>query len=255
MHDGLITGAIGLAVVVSLPLLAVLVFVIRPVLLGVVLLLALGGALWFAFSPRIRARVAQGARVEPRSIARGLRGPHGRMLHPGHAWARIEEEDEVVVGTDDIVQAVLGPVEEVELPPRGLQIRRGEPLFRLWRGDRSIGVEAPITGTVLCANEALRGRPRLVNKSPYGEGWIVRLRGEALDDDRAALLQHKAAADWFDAEVTRILELLRSLGITPTDGADRLPARRLHREIDDVAWRRLTQSVFAAHRAPAPPPA
>lgn len=243
--DIIVAGVISLAVVAGLPVLGILVFALRPVLIVAVLAAIPTACLLWVFSGRFRQWLA--AETELEVNYRGLRMPQDLALHPSHSWARMY--DVVVVGADDLVQAALGPVEEVELPPNGRHVRRGDELFRLRHADRCLEVRAPVSGTVIAANETLRHHPELINQEPFGQGWVVRLRADDLQEDRPALLRGGRARVWFRREVDRLLEAMSTKGgATAASPEGPVPAAQLHRQIDDSAWNRLTATTFTAQR-------
>jgi len=135
-------------------------------------------------------------------------------------------------------------VEEVELPAEGCRVRQGERLFRLRHGKRMVDVRAPLSGTVLGCNAALRGRPELINDDPFARGWVVRLRSDYLREDQRRLLRGKKARTWFCSAVDRVVGLLSSENATAAL-SDRDALRgSLYQRIDDVAWHQLTNTVF-----------
>lgn len=238
-------AALSLSVVVLLPLVAVLAFVLRAGLLAAAALAVTAGVVAFAFSPRFREWLRFLA--EPGLTYNGLRLDTGVALDARHGWARFDD-GEATVGADDLVQAVLGPVDRVELPARGLRVRRGEPLFRLRHGEREVAVASPVTGTVVHTNPELADSPHLVNDTPFGEGWAVRLGSDDARLDRRALLRGARARGWFRGEVDRLLAELGPAGTAPAlpDGGELVAG--LHRLIDDATWRRLDAAFFAADR-------
>ena len=247
-RESLSLAAMGIAILVLLPLVAVLAFVMRAGLFAGALLMVLIGMVTFAVSPRFREWF--GFQVEPGLTYNGLRLDTGVALDAGHGWARFDG-GEATVGADDLVQAVLGPVDEVELPYLGARVRRGEPLFRLRRGERSVVVASPITGTVVHANPELADSPRLVNEEPFAQGWAVRLGCDDAKLDRGVLLRGGPARGWFRGEVDRLLgDLLGAPGDTALAAVPVLPdggelVEGLHRYIDDDAWERICAGFFA----------
>jgi glycine cleavage system H protein len=242
VKEGVIIGAFTLALVVGLPILGALAFTMRGALLAIVVVVLAGGGAVYIFSRSFRGWVA--AQTEPQIEYKGLRLSTDVAFHPSHSWARMD--DTVVVGVDDVIQATLGPVEEVNLPPRGRQVRRGDQLFRLRREDRTIGVRAPVSGTVLAGNETLHSHPELINEEPFARGWAVRLRGDDVREDRRLLMRGKRARNWFHAEVDHIIGVLladRSTAPVLPDGG--VLVDQVHRHIDDVAWSRLKETMFA----------
>lgn len=92
-----------------------------------------------------------------------------------HEWAKAEGEW-VRVGITDHAQEKLGDVVFVELPKTGAALRAGEP-FGVVESVKAVSeLFAPVSGEVSEVNQALRGKPELVNSDPYGEGWMIRIR-------------------------------------------------------------------------------
>jgi glycine cleavage system H protein len=230
-----------LLVLLSLPLLAALAMVGRPLLLGAgVVALAVGVGLEL-FSPSFREWLT--FQQEPEMRYSGLRLPTDVALDRAHAWARIAG-GEATVGADDLVQSVLGPVEAVELPPTGKQVRQGEPLFRLRRGERGVTLRAPISGRVLQTNAELQADPRRVNASPFAEGWAVRLEAEAPRRERRALRRGNAARAWFRGEVDQLLRSLQPATSVPALPDGGVLVHELYRHIDDATWTKLQATFF-----------
>ncbi|MDD5452992.1 MAG: glycine cleavage system protein GcvH [Candidatus Bipolaricaulis sp.] len=104
-----------------------------------------------------------------------------------HEWVRLEG-DKARVGITDHAQKQLGDIVFVELPSVGAVGRRGDRLATV-ESVKAVGeVFAPLSGEVVEVNAALPGSPDLVNKDPYGEGWLFVIRvaapreaGELLD--------------------------------------------------------------------------
>lgn len=249
LKEGLLTGALVLAVVLCLPLVALLVFLGRIAFIVVAAVAFVGGIALFVFSPRFRAWFRDS--MSPLITYKGLRLATDVSLHRGHCWARIEP-DEIVVGADDLVQAVLGPVESVETPLVGARIQKGEPLLRLWCGSRSLDLPAPVSGTVRGINTALRGRPGLVNEDPFSKGWMVRIDGKQPRQERRSLLNGASAVNWFRREVDRLIAALQpgwaAAPSLPDGGA---VVDNLYRHIDDETWGRIRSSFFEGRESDA----
>jgi glycine cleavage system H protein len=232
----LVDGVVPVALVVCLPLLGLLAFAARPVLLvAVVVALVVGSILWVVST---RCREGIDAQAGSEIGYRGVRLAPKLAFDPSHSWALMN--DVIVVGADDLVQATLGPVDTVELPPNGSRVHRGDRLFRLRHGDRSIEIRAPISGTVIGRNEALRRHPELVNEKPFGGGWAVRLHGDRLQEESPLLLRGRRARAWFHDDVDRVIE-----AIPPAEVEAPVGSGQLYRHIDAAAWSRLTETVFA----------
>lgn len=92
------------------------------------------------------------------------------------------------IGITDYAQEALGDVVFVELPEVGRVLKPGEP-FGVVESVKSVSdLYSPTGGKIVRVNEALRDRPELVNKDPYGDGWIMQIEspeGGALIDAAA----------------------------------------------------------------------
>lgn len=239
--------AVALLLVACLPLLGIMAFALRTALLIaapiVVLVIGLSLVRWKSVGEWWNARLS------PQTAYRGMHMARDAAFHRGHSWALIDAE--VVVGADDIVQSALGPVEEVVVPEPGRRIKRGEPLFRLRHADRMIDLPSPVTGTVLGVNESLREHPEAVNLKPFGAGWVVRMHGEDVAEDRRRLLCGRKAWNWFRDEVDLLLRVLPpddDAALGDCTGADEMP--HVHRRVDDGAWSVVKDALCAVHGSP-----
>ena len=92
-----------------------------------------------------------------------------------HEWIRVEGE-EAVVGITDYAQSQLGDIVFVECETVGDTLGAGETFSTIEAVKTVSDLYLPVSGEVLEFNEALEDQPELVNKDPYGEGWIVKIK-------------------------------------------------------------------------------
>lgn len=90
-----------------------------------------------------------------------------------HEWALVQDDGRVRVGITDFAQDALGDVVYVDLPEEGAEVRAGEPFGEVESTKSVSDLYGPVTGRVVSRNEALGDSPELVNRDPYGEGWMV----------------------------------------------------------------------------------
>jgi glycine cleavage system H protein len=95
-------------------------------------------------------------------------------------WVKVEG-DVARIGVTDYAQKMLRDVVGVELPKPGARVRRGQSVAVIESIKATAEVYTPVTGTVVEVNERLRDEPELVNKDPYGRGWIVAVK---IDDPK-----------------------------------------------------------------------
>jgi glycine cleavage system H protein len=92
-----------------------------------------------------------------------------------HEWLKIEG-DTVVVGITDYAQGELGDVVFVELPEEGTEIDKGESFGTIEAVKAVADLFTPVSGEVVGINEELEDAPETVNKDPYGDGWMVKIK-------------------------------------------------------------------------------
>jgi glycine cleavage system H protein len=103
-----------------------------------------------------------------------------------HEWVRMEG-DVAVVGITEFAQAELGDLVFVDLPAVGKAVVAHGTMCVVESTKAASDVYAPLTGTVVDINQALADDPGLINRTPYTDGWIVRLSG-VLADEVAGLM-------------------------------------------------------------------
>lgn len=92
-----------------------------------------------------------------------------------HEWIRLEGE-EAYVGITDYAQTQLGDIVFVDVPTEGETLEKGETFGSIEVVKTVSDLFLPVGGEILEANPALEENPELVNKDPYGEGWIIRIK-------------------------------------------------------------------------------
>ena len=97
-----------------------------------------------------------------------------------HEWARLEKGI-VTVGITSYAADQLGDVVFVELPDVGRKLEPMKP-FGVVEAVKTVSdLYAPVGGEVVEVNTTLADNPALVNQSPYGDGWMVRIKVAAAD--------------------------------------------------------------------------
>jgi glycine cleavage system H protein len=108
-----------------------------------------------------------------------------------HEWAR-EQNGVVTVGITGYATEQLGDVVFVELPAVGRKLEPGKP-FGVVEAVKTVSdLYAPIAGEVVEVNAALADDPAVVNREPYGQGWMVRIKAS----DPGALAKLLSSADY-----------------------------------------------------------
>lgn len=84
--------------------------------------------------------------------------------------------DLIVVGITDYAQKKLRHVVNVELPEAGREVKRGEVIATLESVKAIADIYTPVDGTIVEVNDKLTTSPDLINKDPYGNGWVAKIK-------------------------------------------------------------------------------
>jgi glycine cleavage system H protein len=136
------------------------------------------------------------------------RPPQGIFLDPHHSWVRITADGTLRVGVDDFLTEAVGDIEAVEAPPRGTQVKRGDPLLTLRVKGKTLVVPAPTSGEIVAVNDHVAAQPWTVNRDPYGVGWVVALWTRDHHEAIKPLRIGTAAAAFLRAELQRLADFL-----------------------------------------------
>ena len=101
--------------------------------------------------------------------------PDDLLYHPEHDWARIEG-DQATFGITWYAQDALGEVVFFDPPEVGTSVSKDEAYAEVESVKAVSDVFAPLSGEIVEVNDALTDSPENVNRDPYGEGWVVKVR-------------------------------------------------------------------------------
>lgn len=92
-----------------------------------------------------------------------------------HEWVRVEGNT-ATVGITDFAQGELGDIVFVELPKVGLKIQQMKPFGTIEAVKAISDMFSPLSGEVIEINRELESNAAVINKDPYGAGWIMKLK-------------------------------------------------------------------------------
>jgi glycine cleavage system H protein len=93
-----------------------------------------------------------------------------------HEWMRTLPDGTVEIGITDHAQQSLGDLVFVDVPEAGRQLAAGDACAVVESVKAASDVYSPMAGEVVAGNAGLAAQPELINRDPYGEGWILRLK-------------------------------------------------------------------------------
>ena len=166
-----------------------------------------------------------------------------RYVHPGHGWIRMTEDGDVLVGMDEFAQSVVGSIDTVTLPRLLKRVEQGGAAWEVMHAGRKLRMVSPVSGRVVEKNEMVLLNPSLINTSPYGDGWLFKVRPTKLSPQLHNLLTGKSVAEW--QESVRAA-LSRYFTATPAlmyqDGG--VMVSNLSERCSDEEWNGLTKEFF-----------
>ena len=107
--------------------------------------------------------------------------PDDLLYTESHEWIK-REGDNIRVGITDHAQSELTDVVYVELPKLERKVNAKEPIAVVESVKAASDIYSPVKGTVVEANKMLEADPGLINREPYGQGWIFVLKIQNPDD-------------------------------------------------------------------------
>lgn len=110
---------------------------------------------------------------KPKQIQMNI--PSNLKYSKDHEWIRVEG-DEAYVGITDFAQSQLGDIVFVDVTTEGETLAQGEVFGTIEAVKTVSDAFLPVGGEVLEFNAALNDAPEMVNKDPYGEGWMVKIK-------------------------------------------------------------------------------
>ena len=128
------------------------------------------------------------------AIVRGCNIPEDRFYWvEKHVWARLEINDTVTIGITDVAQNLAKGIVNATPKDVGRTVQKGKSAGTLESGKWVGPVTSPVTGEIVEVNEAMKGKPSLINSDPYDDGWFVRVKPADWAGERVALLTGDAA--------------------------------------------------------------
>jgi len=123
--------------------------------------------------------------------------PEGLYYSKEHEWAQVKI-DHVIVGITDYAQKALHEIVYVELPSVGSEIKQMKTMGTVESVKAVSEIFAPISGKVVETNKNLVESPELLNKHPYTDGWIAKVKPADLDSELKGLMNSQKYAEYIN---------------------------------------------------------
>lgn len=100
--------------------------------------------------------------------------PENLKYSSDHEWVKVEG-NEAYVGITDFAQEELGDIVFIDVSTEGETLEQGEVFGSVEAVKTVSDLMMPVSGEVLEVNAVIDDAPELVNKDPYGKGWIIKV--------------------------------------------------------------------------------
>lgn len=187
---------------------------------------------------RLRAHPVQA----PVRRASRIRTPDGIFFSKSHTWVSLFPSGKIRIGVDDFITRLLSKPEIIFMKRTGDIVEKGDPLIRLKEGGHTLTVRAPVSGTVLAANEALSSDPGLLKDRLFSDGWTYIVRPRSAGEVKELFVGSETRV-WMHKELQRLRDLF-AIGLSGDavpafmqDGG--MPAEGALDAMDDAMWQQV----------------
>jgi glycine cleavage system H protein len=105
-----------------------------------------------------------------------------------HVWARPEADGTITIGMTDVAQNMAKRFIACTIKKTTKPLERGKSVATVESGKWVGPVTMPVSGEIVATNEAAAKKPDSINNSPYGDGWIARIKPTNWDVDKSTLV-------------------------------------------------------------------
>ena len=116
-----------------------------------------------------------------------------------NVWIRKNDDGTLDLGMTDIAQSMAGNIIHCRPKKVGKKVKAGKSVATVESGKWVGPVKTPFSGEIVAANNDVENDATIVNRSPYKQGWIVRIQPNDFDGDSGALVNGEAAISGFEA--------------------------------------------------------
>jgi len=172
--------------------------------------------------------------------------PGGVFISEGHCWANVNEEGTVKVGLDDFAKKIIGKIDSIGLPNLGMVVKKGQSLFTINQGQKSISFKSPISGKVKELNKFINQELESLNMTPYDINWVCEIDADELDSELPSLKIGKAAVSFYQDDIERLQELKKKMRTgkeVELEPNGVIFAGEMEK-LDDINWRRFAEQFF-----------
>jgi glycine cleavage system H lipoate-binding protein/ABC-type phosphate transport system substrate-binding protein len=134
--------------------------------------------------------------------------PKGIYFDKTHTWAFMEQNGVVKVGVDDFLQHITGPITRVKMKNTGERVKKGEQILSIIQNGKQLNLYAPVSGIIKEQNSSLNTNSRVINSSPYSEGWVYMIEPSNWLRENQLLFMAEKHKQFIKNEFSRLKDFL-----------------------------------------------
>ena len=154
----------------------------------------------------------------------------------------------VRIGIDDFALRLFGVQDEIEIPGLGTPAEQNRTLAVLKRDGMEAGMLSPVDGKVTAVNQKVQNQAELVNRDPYGQGWLMVIQPAALRNNLKNLFYGNESLAWIDDEYLRLQEIVAEASGHTAEFKMAATGGEAHSDIygemPEVGWERLVRAFL-----------
>jgi glycine cleavage system H protein len=101
--------------------------------------------------------------------------PENLKYSEEHEWV-MDENNVIIIGITDYAQGELGDIVFIDLPETGDTISKDDSFGTIEAVKAASDIYSPVSGEIIEVNTALTDTPEIINKDPYGQGWMIKVK-------------------------------------------------------------------------------
>lgn len=172
--------------------------------------------------------------------------PGGVFISDGHCWANVSEDGTVKVGLDDFAKKIIGKIDSIGLPNLGMVVKKGQSLFTINQGQRTVSFKSPVSGKVKEVNKFINNELDSLDFTPYDKNYICEVDADELDSELPNLKIGKTAVSFYQDDIEK-LQSLKKKTMTGKEVeleiAGAIFAGEMEK-LDDINWKRFAEEFF-----------
>ena len=137
-----------------------------------------------------------------------LKIPKGLFYSKNHMWAFLERSGTAKIGLNDLLVHLTGEVDLQYVKAPGEKVKKGDAIAEIVQNGKKLYLKSPVSGEIVEMNSAVAMDPVILNKDPYGAGWILTVRPDNWVAETSCCFLAGGADQWIKKELSRIKDFV-----------------------------------------------